>query len=406
VGETAEANAKTGGDDAGTGEERLVTGYTGRLLVAVSLGWAFIQAGRLSISPLLPSITADLGLSSTSAGVGITALWGTYALMQYPSGRLSDRLSRKTLLVGGLALACAGFLFLSSAPTYAVFLAAAVVIGLGAGLYPTPARGLVSDLFVRRRGQAFGLHTASGDAGGVVAAGLATVVVVVATWRAGFLPVVAVLALVAVSLHLWSREEYVLARVDLAVGTTVRRLLREPQLRWLLLAYALFAFTWQSSVGFLPTYLQVGKGFTAATANTGFAALFVVGAVVKPLSGGLGDRLPRGLLAAGVLGVGATALAGVILAATPLVATVAVACYAAGLMAYPPVMQAYLMDSFPTESMGGDLGAMRTVYIGLGALGPTYVGAVADLVDFRTAFVGLVGCLLASSLLIVTLGRR
>jgi predicted MFS family arabinose efflux permease len=406
VGETAEAGTTANADEAGAGEERLVTGYTGRLLIAVSLGWAFIQAGRLSISPLLPSITADLGLSSTSAGVGITALWGTYALMQYPSGRFSDRLSRKTLLVGGLALACAGFLFLSSAPTYVVFLAAAVVIGLGAGLYPTPARSLVSDLFVRRRGQAFGLHTASGDVGGVLAAGLATVVVAVATWRAGFLPVVVVLALVAVSLHLWSREEYVLARVDLAVGATVRRLLREPRLRWLLLAYALFAFTWQSSVGFLPTYLQVGKGFTPAAANAGFAALFVVGAVVKPLSGGLGDRLPRGLLAAGVLGVGATALAGVILAATPLVATVAVACYAAGLMAYPPVMQAYLMDSFPTESMGGDLGAMRTVYIGLGALGPTYVGAVADLVDFRTAFVGLVGCLLASSLLIVTLGRR
>jgi len=31
---------------------------------------------------------------------------------------------------------------------------------------------------------------------------------------------------------------------------------------------------------------------------------------------------------------------------------------------------------------------------------------VADLVDFTTAFTGLVGCLLASSLLIVTLGRQ
>ena len=40
--------------------ERLLTGYTGRLLLAVSLGWAAIQAGRLVLSPLLPAVMGDL----------------------------------------------------------------------------------------------------------------------------------------------------------------------------------------------------------------------------------------------------------------------------------------------------------------------------------------------------------
>jgi predicted MFS family arabinose efflux permease len=395
------------GETVGTGdEERLVTGYTGRLLIAVSIGWAFIQAGRLVISPLLPVISADLGLSSSRAGFALTVLWGVYALLQYPSGRLSDRLSRKTLLVGGLVSLCAGFVVLAGAPTYLAFLAGATVVGVGAGLYPTPARGLVSDLFVARRGRAFGLHTASGDVGGVIAAGLATVVLGVAVWRTAFAPVVLVLAAVALALHRWSREGYALARVDLAVGTTGQRLFGEPRLRWLLLAYSLYAFTWQAATGFLPTYLQVGKGFPPAVANVSFAALFVVGAVAKPVAGALGDEVPRGLLAPVVLALAAAALAGVILATTPVVTTAVVACFAAGLMAYPPVMQAYLMDSFPTDSMGGDLGAMRTVYIGVGALGPTYVGVVADALDYATAFAGLVGCLLASSLLILAVGRR
>ncbi|MDY6818960.1 MAG: MFS transporter [Halobacteriales archaeon] len=397
---------ETVGSERDDRDERLVTGYTGRLLIAVSIGWAFIQTGRLVISPLLPAISADLGLSSTRAGFAITVIWGLYALLQYPSGRLSDQLSRTTLLVAGLVLLCVGFFVLSGAPTYLVLLAGAAVVGLGAGLYPTPARGLVSDLFVARRGQAFGIHTASGDVGGVLAAGVATAVLAVATWRGAFAPVIVVLLGVALSLHLWSREGYVFAKVDLAIGDTGRRLLKEPQLRWLLIAYALYAFSWQSATGFLPTYLQVGKGFSAAVANTGFAALFVVGAIVKPVAGSLGDRFPRGLLAPAVLALAAVMLVGVILAQTPLVATAAVVCFAAGLMAYPPVMQAYLMDSFPTDSMGGDLGAMRTIYIGIGALGPTYVGAVADAIDFTTAFTGLVGCLLLSSLLILTLGRR
>ncbi|WP_152041222.1 MFS transporter [Salinigranum salinum] len=386
-------------------EERLVTGYSGRLLLAVSVGWSLIQTGRLVVPPLLPAISADLGISAARAGFALTVLWGLYALLQYPSGRLSDRLSRKTLLVGGLVLLSVGFLALSAAPTYVVFVVGAAVVGVGAGLYPTPARGLVSDLFVARRGQAFGIHTASGDTGGVVAAGLATLVLGLATWRAAFLPVVAVVAAVALALHVWSREEYVFARVDLAVGDTGRRLLEEPEFRWLLVSYCLYAFTWQSVTGFLPTYLQVGKGLTPALANTGFAALFVVGAVAKPLAGGVADRLSRGLFATATLALAASMLTLLLVATTPPAVLVAVVGFALGLMAFPPVMQAYLMDSFPTDSMGGDLGAMRTVYIGVGALGPTYVGVVADVFDFTVAFVGLVGCLLVSGLLVFVVGR-
>jgi predicted MFS family arabinose efflux permease len=387
-------------------EERLVTGYGGRLLLTVSLGWGVIQAGRLVISPLLPAISADLGLSTTRAGVAISVLWGLYALMQYPSGRLSDRLSRTTLLVVGLVLVSVGFVALSTAPTYLLFLLGAVVVGVGAGLYPTPARGLVSDLFVSRRGQAFGIHTASGDIGGVVAAGLATLALGLATWRAAFVPVVVVVVAVALGLHWWSREEYVLERVDLAVGDTGRRLLREPQLRWLLASYALYAFTWQAMAGFLPTYLRVSKGFSPELANTGFAALFVVGAIVKPVAGGLGDRFSRDRLSMAVLAVAAATLAVLVVASSTVVVLGAVVVFALGLMAFPPVMQAYLMDSFPTDSMGGDLGAVRTTYIGLGALGPTYVGVAADAFDFTVAFGGLVGCLLVSSLFVFVVGRR
>lgn len=380
--------------------ERLVTGYSGRLLIAVSVGWLSIQAGRLVIPPLLPEIQADLAIGSTRAGFALTVLWGLYATLQYPSGRLSDVLSRKTLLVTGLLGVSIGFLALGSAPTYLLFLGGAILVGLGAGLYPTPARGLVSDLFVERRGQAFGLHTASGDIGGVTAAVIATIVVSVAVWRMAFLPIVIAALLVATALHLWSRESYVFARPDLAVVSTARRLFGQRETRYLLVAYSAFAFTWQATTGFLPTYLQVGKTFTPVVANVAFAALFVVGAVVKPVAGGLGDRVPKAMVAVAAVSLGAVALSAVILASTPLVVTAAVVVFAAGLMAYPPVMQAYLMDTFPDESAGGDLGAMRSVYIGLGALGPTYVGVVADLFDYDVAFAGLVGMLLLTGGLI------
>jgi predicted MFS family arabinose efflux permease len=386
--------------------ERLLRGYTGRLLLIVSLGWAAIQCGRLVLSPLLTEIQASLGIGSTRAGFALTVIWGLYAALQYPSGHFSDVLSRKTLLVSGIGLVVVGFAALATAPTYLVFLAGAAVVGLGAGLYPTAARALVADLFVERRGQAFGLHTSSGDVGGVAAAGLATAVLAVATWRFGFVPVVALLLPVAVALHVWSDESYVLERPSLDIVGTVKRLFAEPQFRWLLAAYVLFAFSWQSTTGFLPTYLKVGKSFSPAVANVAFAVLFGVGAVAKPVAGAVGDRVPRRLLAPAVLGFAAVSLAGVVLSTTPLVALASVTLFAAGLMSFPPVMQSYLMDAFPDDSAGGDLGATRTMYIGVGALGPTYVGAVADVVAYDVAFWGIVGCLVGASTLVLWTARR
>lgn len=194
---------------------------------------------------------------------------------------------------------------------------------------------------------------------------------------------------------------YLLGRVDLAVRDTGRRLFENSQLRWLLLAYALYALTWQAATAFLPTYIIAGKGLSPAVANTSFGVLFVVGVMVKPLAGNLADRFSRERLAPALLALAAGALTAVIFAKGALAVTVTVACFAAGLLAYPPVMQAFFMDSFPTDSMAGDLGAMRSVYIGFGATGPLYVGVVADAVDYSPAFIGLVCCLLGSGLILV-----
>ncbi|GGL47071.1 MFS transporter [Halocalculus aciditolerans] len=385
--------------------ERLFRGHSGRLLLVVSLGWFAIQTGRLVVSPLLPDIQNALRITSAEAGFALTAMWGLYALAQYPSGRLSDQLSRKTLLLTGLVAILVGFLALAAAPVYALFVLAAAAVGLGAGCYPVAARALVSDLFVEKRGRAFGLHSGAGDLGGVAAAGLATLVLAYATWRAAFLPIAAVLAVVVVTYALWSAESLTVARTDLAVAATARRILGDAQLRWLLLTYALYAFTWQSAAGFLPTYLRA-KDFSPLVANAAFAVLFGVGTLVKPAAGTLSDRVPRDHLTPVTLALAALSLAGIVLAQTPIVAVAAVVAFAVGLMAYPPIMQAYLMDSFPDESAGGDLGAMRTVYLAIGATGPTFVGVVHTQASYDLAFACLVAALATGAVILVALARK
>lgn len=382
--------------------ERLLTGYSGRLFLTISSGWLFIQLGRQVLPPLLPRVIDTLQITSTQAGFALTLMWGLYSLCQYPSGRLSDDLSRKTLLVSGSALLGFGFCIVWSTASYSMFLTGVAVVGLGSGLYPTAALALISELFVTRRGQAFGVHTAAGDLGNAAAAGLAAGAVAFGTWQAAFLPMSVLFVGLLVGLHLWSREPYVFERVDLELRSTGRRLFATGRLRWLLVAYILFAFTWQSFTGFLPTFLQVEKGLSVGLASTGFAVFFLVGMAVKPIAGLLGDRFGRTTVAVSGLLVGLSGLTSVLLARRTVVVFLGIGIFAVGLMSFPPVMQAFLMDIFPDRSMGGDMGGIRTIYIGLGSAGPTYVGFVAGVQSYTTAFAGLILCLSLSVSIIIT----
>lgn len=367
-------------------EESVLRGYTGRMLLVLTVGAVSVQVGKHVLSPLLPAIIADLAITPVEAGLALSVNNFATALGQYPSGRLSDRLSRKTVLLASLLVTFVGVAVLANAVTYGLFVLGAVTIGAGWGLYPTAARALLSELFVRRRGQAFGLHMVSSDISGVAAAGLAVALLAVATWQAAFLPILVVIGLLAALLQWWSRESVVLRRVDLGVRDTVARIGGHPNLRRLLVAYSLYLFVIQGVLGFLPTFLQATHDVSTAVASAAFALLFVVGLGAKPLAGNLSDTLPRPFVAASSLLVAAVGMG--LLVATPSLPVVflGVVVFAVGYKAFGPVMQAHLMDSFPDASMGGDLGAIRTVYLLFGSLGPVYVGAVASRVSYHAAF--------------------
>jgi MFS family permease len=387
-------------------QEQLVTGYAGRLFLTVSFGWLLIQLARQLLPPLLPDIIESYGITSAQAGFALTVLVSLYAVLQYPSGRLSDQLTRKTLLVSGVGLLGGGFLVVWVAGSYPAFLLGMAVVGVGAGLYPTAARALLSDHFVSRRGQAFGLHTALGDVGSASSAGIAVAAVALATWQDAFLALAVVAGGLSLALHGWSRERYAFETVSLETRSTARRLFANPRLRWLLVGYVLFVFAWQGVVGFLPHKLPPDHGFSVGLASAGFAAVFVVGIVMKPVAGLLGDRIGRMRVGVGALLLAAVGLTGILAVERAGVLFLAIALCGAGLMSFAPVMQAFLMDRFPDDSMGGDLGGMRTVYVGLGSIGPTYVGYVAGVGSYGIAFLGLVACLLASAGIITANERR
>lgn len=376
---------------------------TRRLLTAVSLGFGATFLGMAVVSPLLPAIGDDLGLSPLAAGVALSVLWATRALVQYPSGRLADRITRPTLLVAALLATLAGVGVLAAAPTYAAFLAATVLLGLGNGLYPPAAIALVADRF-ERAGQSLGVLIGTADLAGAVAGLLAVAVVAAPSWRVGLAPVAVALVAAAVLLHHAREAPYERPRgLDLDLAATARRLFGDPARRRAIAAFALWMVAFQGAVSFLPTFLVAEKAVSLELAGGGFALLWGVGALVKPGSGRLGDRfghLPAATVSLALATVGLVAL---VLVEGPVLLAVAVVGFAAGLLATTPLVWAHLAGAAPDASVGGDVGALRSTFDLVGSLGPLGVGALAGVAGYGVGFLGLAACLVVAALLVGSL---
>mgnify|MGYP002760162999 CR=1 FL=1 len=368
--------------------------YATRMLAAVSLGWAVLQFGRMLLSPLLPAIITDLGITEATAGIVLAAFQIVYAVTQYPSGEFSDQWTRATLIVPAFAVLVIGFALFDIVNGLGMFVVAAVVTGIGKGLFSIPSRALLSDLFTTNRGRALGIYAAGTDVGGIAAAGVATVTVTYASWRTPFLPVAILLGILATWYVFMNRERYALERTTLDIGGTVSGLIQHSRQRETLIAFALFYFMVGGVVNFYPTYLTQTKDFSAELASLTFALIFIVGLIIKPSAGMLGDRLSRiGIAITGLL-IAAVALSVVTVISTPIYIWIITSILAIGYKTGFPLADAIILDGAPSDGMGADLGAARALFLGANAIGPAYVGIVATYANYEIAFGGLAVCLL------------
>lgn len=376
------------------------------MLLVLVLGWAALQVARFLLPPLLPRITDTLGFSPGAIGLVLTAFGLVYAAVQYPSGTYSDALSRATLLLPGLVVLLAGVAVVAGSVTAWVFVAGVVVLGVGKGLFASPSRALVSDLFDERRGRALGVYSAGTDIGALAASGLAVATLAVGVgWRTAFVPVLVALALVTLLFVAWNREPYDLRRVGLSPRQTAGRIAATRDQRELVAAFSLFYFVVGGLTNFFPTLL-VEAGFSAEAAGGSFALLFAVGLVAKPGAGELSDRFSRLLVGSVALAAAAGGLAVVLVAPSLPVVAAGTVLVAAGYKTQFPIADAVVMEAAPEGSVGADIGAARAVFLGASALGPGVVGLVAELTTFAGAFWLLVASFLLCAGVLARQHRR
>ena len=115
---------------------------------------------RQVLSLLVDPIRHDLQVGDT----GMSLLLGlsfalVYGVAGLPLGVLADRMSRRNLIAGGVAVWSLGTLMCGLAPSFAVLFAARIVVGLGEAVLSPAAISLISDCFPpQRRGAAVGVY--------------------------------------------------------------------------------------------------------------------------------------------------------------------------------------------------------------------------------------------------------
>jgi predicted MFS family arabinose efflux permease len=366
----------------------------GWALLAIAVGWLFILGGRFLVPAVLPQVKATFDLGNADAGIAITVLWATYALMQSPAGLLVDRLGERRLLAGSLLLSAGGAAALGLAPGFGVFVLASAVLGLVTGLYG-PARGTaISRTFPTNDGAALGAALAAGSVGSAVLPFLAGALVGGLGWRVvvgGML----VPYLAAGAFAWWavpgreggaSPEPAPPAELLGDVGRAIRN-------RAVLIAVGavtLMLFAFQGLSAFLPTYLVEAKGFEQSTAAGLFALLFVGGAVAQAVAGTLADALGERVVLAASAAVGAVTVAAVPFVDGVLPMAVVVTLVGSRL-AIAPVSNAYVIAVLPEEVTGTAWGVVRTAFFLLGAGGSTVVGTLAEVGLFDESFLLLAG---------------
>lgn len=345
---------------------------------------------RFVVPVILPNVKDDLLIGNTIAGVAVSLIWVTYAVMQFPSGVILDRVGERFVFVMSMSLSAIGMLLYASAPGLAMFLIACTLFGLGTGLYGTPRVTIISEVYPKNDGIALGLTFAAGSIGAAALPVLAGTVSLHFGWRTNFAIMFPVFVLFALGMW-YVLPEGVIARGN-ADGTSVkyatRRIKSALTQRSVLLsggAITIVVFSFQGLTAFLPVYLISVKGLDQSTAGVLYGLFFATGAVVQPVAGYISDRY--GDRTALILITGIYTLSLFALPFIDRLSFLAVLTVVLGSRAgIGPINNGYLVAVLPDDVRGSSYGLLRTTYMMIASTGSIAIGVLSDAGWFDEAF--------------------
>jgi DHA1 family multidrug resistance protein-like MFS transporter len=369
-----------------------------RIFASLFFATATAQLGLGIISPILPLYAKTFAASATEIGLVFTAFSVSRALLGPVVGRLSDRIGRRPLILGGLLIYAAVSVLYASAESLWMLGAFRFLQGIGSVMVTPIAQAYVGDLTPKgREGRYMNAFYASqfiGMAFGPLLGG-----VIGGTWSyaaafyvMGGLSVLSlVLVFLTVPVDQTAKER---RQAKPRQITPLRQVVSSDAVKAMLAYFITRGFWRQSFNAFYPLYAVVA--FSVDEASVGLVLsthMFAEGLLQVPF-GFLADRFPRvrQILVGSIL-------APLVLLAIPYVgSTWAVALLTFAMGAFSALGRASLVairtELGRTHGMATLAGLQGSAFAVGQALGPLMTGAVVDLVGLVAVFPfgSAVGC--------------
>src|SRR6516225_3682446 len=150
--------------------------YRPMILLSLCLAAFTISVDVTIVNVALPTLVRSLGATTTDLQWVVDAYSLVFAALVLAAGSLSDRLGRKGMLLGGLAVFAAASAAGSQGTNASQLIAARAVMGLGAALIFPATLSLLTNVFTERKERAraiglWGATTGVGIAVGPIAGG-------------------------------------------------------------------------------------------------------------------------------------------------------------------------------------------------------------------------------------------
>jgi sugar phosphate permease len=256
------------------------------------LSYAVYYFGRKNLSVTKAAIGRALG-DRVLYGVD-TAYLAAYAIGQYSSGALGDRLGARRLVGFGMLVAAAASFAFGLSSVAAVFLLVSFVNGLAQSTgWPGNVKAMQEWTTVETRGRIMGFWATCYQVGGIAGTALAAWLLVRYGWRAAYVGPALCIAVTGVSVLLLLRPGPS-AVAPAAEARIERRAVARSKALWCYGASYFFIKLIRYSLLFwLPYYLHVVLQYSQGQAGY-FSTSFEVGGIAGTVGlGWLSDRLPR-----------------------------------------------------------------------------------------------------------------
>ena len=141
--------------------------YRAALLSNFATGWSVFGL-RIALVPLFISEVLDRAPGIAGLALATFAIGNVSAV--FPSGYLSDRIGRRTLLIIGLSVSAVATVVVGFSSSLPLFLAGAFVAGAASGMFSSPQQAAVADIIgsKARAGTAVATFQMMADLGSIV----------------------------------------------------------------------------------------------------------------------------------------------------------------------------------------------------------------------------------------------